>query len=132
VKRIPEKLIRNARHLRNNATPAERILWNILRQYRPRFTRQLPIVPYIVDFAHRKAKLVIELDGGQHLDSKEKDFIRTEYLVKRGWKELRFWNSEVIGNADGVAEIILNTAAERLGGKRLEAVPPRKRKTEPK
>jgi len=85
-----------------------------------------------VDFAHRKAKLVIELDGGQHLDSKEKDFIRTEYLVKRGWKELRFWNSEVIGNADGVAEIILNTAAERLGGKRLEAVPPRKRKTEPK
>ncbi|AMO71950.1 endonuclease domain-containing protein [Sphingorhabdus sp. M41] len=131
MKRVPEKLTRNARNLRKNATPAERRLWDILCRYRPRFTRQLPIPPYIVDFAHRKAKIVIELDGSQHLDSKKKDLVRTEYLVKRGWKELRFWNNEVMENTEGVAELILNTVSERLGGKRPEALPPRKRKPKP-
>lgn len=128
MKRIPRHITPNARELRNNATHDERKLWRMLRQYRPRFTRQLSIHPYIVDIAHRRAKLIVELDGSQHLDQTEQDGARTKYLEARGWMVLRFWNNEVHENVDGVVEMILITAAERLGGRELEAVPPRKRK----
>ncbi|GAA0470748.1 endonuclease domain-containing protein [Parasphingorhabdus litoris] len=114
--------------MRNSATPSERRLWSMLSQYRPRFTRQLVIDPYIVDFAHRKAKLIVELDGSQHVDQANKDRERTVYLEARGWRALRFWNSEVNENAEGVAQKILMVAAERLGGRELKAVPPRKRR----
>lgn len=128
MKRIPGHITRNARELRNNATDEERKLWRILGQYRPRFTRQLSVNPYIVDIAHRKAKLIIELDGSQHIEQAEPDGARTVYLEARGWMVLRFWNNEVHENVDGVAEKILETAAERLGGRELKAVPSRKRK----
>jgi very-short-patch-repair endonuclease len=63
MKRIPERLTSHARELRNSSTKAERLLWVRLRHYRPRFTRQLVIEPFIVDLACREAKLAIELDG---------------------------------------------------------------------
>lgn len=127
MKRIPQHITRNARALRNGATDEERKLWRVLSQYRPRFTRQLALNPYIVDMAHRKAKLIIELDGSQHVEQTEKDRERTKYLEARGWMALRFWNNEVHENVEGVVEKILITAAERLGVRELEAVPPRKR-----
>lgn len=126
MKRISRHITQNTRELRNNATDDERKLWRMLSQYRPRFTRQLSIHPFIVDIAHRKAKLVVELDGSQHLEQTEQDRARTKYLEARGWMVLRFWNSEVHENVEGVVEKILAIAAERLGGRELETVLPRK------
>lgn len=111
--RVPSRLTANARILRNSATPAERKLWRILSPIRPRFTRQLPIGPYIADLACREAKLVIELDGSQHVASSA-DVERTRRLESWGWRVVRFWNNELAENARGVAEAILLAVAERL------------------
>lgn len=80
MKRIPEKLTTYARALRNSSTKAERLLWVRLRQYRPRFTRQLVVESYIVDLACREAKLAIELDGSQHAEAVDYDVRRTAFL----------------------------------------------------
>jgi very-short-patch-repair endonuclease len=60
------------------------------------------IGPFIVDFASRKAKLVIELDGGQHDTQRAADDLRTRQIEARGYRVLRFWNHDVLGNLDGV------------------------------
>ena len=80
MKRVPEHLTANARELRSNSTKAERLLWVRLRRYRPRFTRQLVIEPYILDIACRQAKLAVELDGSQHADAIAYDNSRTAFL----------------------------------------------------
>jgi very-short-patch-repair endonuclease len=114
-RRVPFDRTARARELRTNATRHERKLWAIISRLRPKFTRQLPIGPYIADFACRQAKLVIELDGSQHAES-ERDKRRDAFLAEEGWAVLRFWNNELDGNADGVFEVIVNRAAECLGG----------------
>ncbi|HEU0309727.1 MAG TPA: DUF559 domain-containing protein [Sphingomicrobium sp.] len=114
--RIPEQLTSYARELRNSSTKAERLLWVRLRQYRPRFTRQLVIEPFIVDLACREARLAIELDGSQHADAVDYDAGRTAFLESQGWAVVRLWNSEVEGNPDGAAEFILTRCTERLDG----------------
>ena len=116
MKRIPEKLTIYARALRNSSTRAERLLWVRLRQYRPRFTRQLVVGPYIVDLACREVKLAIELDGSQHAEAFEYDAKRTEFLEGQGWVVVRLWNNEVVENPDGAAEFILARCAARLNG----------------
>ena len=116
MKRVPEYLTANARELRYNSTKAERLLWLRLRQYRPRFTRQLAIEPFIVDLACRQAKLAIELDGGQHADAVDYDNKRTRFLESQGWAVVRLWNNEVEANPDGAAEFVLMKCSERLGG----------------
>ena len=98
-----------SRELRNNATKAERVLWTILGNRRlsgVRFNRQVPIGPYICDFVARGAKLVIELDGGQHGSQADYDSARTDFLSARGYRVIRFWNNDVLGNLDGVATTI--------------------------
>lgn len=98
-----------AQHLRQNLTFAEDQLWLKLRKQQLggwQFRRQHPIGPYIADFACIKAKLVVELDGGQHCDS-ETDPIRDAYLRSNGWQVLRFWNNESISNTVGVLQTIL-------------------------
>lgn len=99
--------------LRRNATGAERGLWRLLSAYRPRFTRQLPVGSYILDLACREVKLAIELDGSQHIDN-VRDTERTAFLETLGWKVIRFWNSEVVENPDGVAGRIIEEVAARL------------------
>ncbi|WP_309660823.1 DUF559 domain-containing protein [Sphingomonas sp.] len=116
MKRVDPELTRRARELRNNSTKAERLLWLRLRQYRPRFTRQLVVGPYIVDLACREAKLAVELDGSQHIDAAPYDQRRTDFLETEGWAVLRLWNNAVIENPDGAAELVLVRCAERLGG----------------
>jgi very-short-patch-repair endonuclease len=117
VKRVDPKLTQNARNLRNNATKAERLLWVRLRQYRPPFTRQLVVAPYIVDLACRKAKLAIELDGGQHAEATTVyDLRRTMFLEERGWAVVRLWNNDVEGDPDAAAEFVIRRCAERLNG----------------
>ena len=101
----------NARLLRNAATAEERALWLRLCHLRPRFTRQLSIGSYIVDFACRSIKLAVELDGSQHLDAAAYDERRTLFLESVGWRVLRYWNSEVRDNPDGVAEAIMAAVA---------------------
>ena len=124
ARRVDLRLTAYARDLRTNATKQERILWRLLSRCRPKFTRQLPIGPYIADFACRRAKLVIEIDGSQHIDSRH-DEARTAFLEAEGWTVIRFWNSDVGVNPDGVAEAILQRAAECLGGTHPQPLPSR-------
>lgn len=93
-----------ARQLRKELTPAERKLWAALRgeQLGVSFRRQHAIGPYIVDFCCIKKKLVIEVDGSQHLEQVEYDNARTAFLATQGYRVLRFWNSEVQKDLNGV------------------------------
>ena len=98
-----------ARSLRRSSTDAERRLWSALRDRRLtkyKFRRQHPIGAYIVDFACTRHALVIELDGGQHADNAA-DARRTAWLESEGWRVVRFWNNDVLGNVSGVIEAIL-------------------------
>jgi very-short-patch-repair endonuclease len=113
--RIPPHLTHFARNLRREATPYERRVWRLLRHHRPRFTRQLVIGDFILDLACRQARLAVELDGSQHLDATSKDAARTAFLKSLGWRVIRFWNSEVAENPDGVAESILLEVDALLG-----------------
>lgn len=102
------KSIRIARRLRVNQTDAETVLWNRLRSRQidgHKFVRQQPIIGYICDFVCREKLLVIEVDGGQHAESAE-DVIRDQRLADEGYKVLRFWNNDVLGNIDGVLSTI--------------------------
>ncbi|HLZ74581.1 endonuclease domain-containing protein [Phenylobacterium sp.] len=104
-----------ARRLRREDTPAEARLWNALRDRRLggwRWKRQVPSGPYIVDFYCPEAALVVEVDGGQHADQIAYDERRTAYLERHGLRVLRFWNSAVLTNSDGVCLTIL----EACGG----------------
>ena len=96
-----------ARELRQNMTPQEYKLWALLRNRKfngVKFVKQYPIGSYIVDFAGRKKRIVIELDGGQHneIQNKINDDKRTEYLISIGYKVLRLWNNEIDNNIEGV------------------------------
>ena len=98
-----------ARSLRKNATPAERMLWQELRVLKSEgrhFRRQVPIDKYIADFACHSAKLVVELDGGQHGDAVNYDEIRTKVINHHGYKVLRFWNAEIFESLEGVVDRI--------------------------
>jgi very-short-patch-repair endonuclease len=87
--------------LRENATDAERKLWHLLRRKQVaglRFRRQYPLGPYIVDFVCLPARLIIEVDGGQHADHVERDTMRTAWLESQGFRVIRFWNNEVLSS----------------------------------
>jgi very-short-patch-repair endonuclease len=104
----------NARRLRSNMTDAEQRLWSALRRRQLdglRFRRQMPLGRYIVDFSCYDARLVVELDGGQHGESETEDAARSAWLEDRGFRVLRFWNHEVFENLEGVLEVIRKTAA---------------------
>ncbi|WP_457348404.1 endonuclease domain-containing protein [Sphingomonas sp. UYP23] len=98
-----------ARDLRANATDAERRLWAQISARKvagARFNRQVPIGPFICDFVSRSAKLVIEVDGGQHTANAEADLSRTLYLERQGYRVLRFWNNDVMERIEGVVMTI--------------------------
>src|SRR5262249_35492318 len=98
-----------ARKLRASATDAEIRLWSRLRRKQLdelRFRRQQPIGPYVVDFFCPEAKLIIEVDGGQHAES-TMDELRTRWLEPRGYRMIRFWNSDARANTEGVLLTIL-------------------------
>jgi very-short-patch-repair endonuclease len=98
-----------ARHLRQQATDAERMLWSHLRAHRMsgyKFRRQVVIEPYIVDFVCLETRLIVEADGGHHLEQGDEDLQRSEYLESLGYKVIRFWNHEILGDIDIVLERI--------------------------
>ena len=114
-----------SRELRANATDPERRLWAQLRARKVagiRFNSQFPIGPFICDFVSRSAKLVIEIDGGQHNWDAAADLARTRFIEARGFSVLRFWNNEVLENIEGVVATI-----ERLLADMPSPSPSRKR-----
>ena len=98
-----------ARKLRRDMTDAQSLLWSRLRgqELGAKFTRQFPIADAVADFACRSARLIIELDGGQHALNTAGDAERTRIIEAHGYTVVRFWNSDVISNLDGVIESIL-------------------------
>ena len=108
---ITPQRINLARGLRRQQTPAERVLWNRLRNLQlegTKFRRQQPIGNYILDFVNLESKLVVEIDGGQHNHKqiREKDEQRTKWLESEGYRILRFWNNDVLTNIEGVCLLI--------------------------
>jgi len=101
---------RFAKTLRQNMTDAERLLWKHLRAHRfsgQKFRRQQPIGPYIVDFVHFGARLIVECDGGQH-NASATDPQRDAWLEKQGFNLLRFWNDEILNQTESVLSTIFN------------------------
>ena len=96
-----------AKELRYSETEAEKFLWTLLRAKKlngVNFRRQAPIGVYVVDFISFEKKLIIEIDGGQHSDAKNKEYdeIRTKWLESQGFRVIRFWNNDISTNIDGV------------------------------
>jgi very-short-patch-repair endonuclease len=106
---VPVNKVR-AHAMRSEPTKAERKLWWHLRHRlelpTSHFRRQVHLGRYIVDFASHGLKIVIEIDGGQHATQHKQDAMRTKFLESEGYRVLRFWNNEVLGNIDGVLEVI--------------------------
>jgi len=100
----------HAARLRRDMTDVERKLWFALRDRRLdgfKFRRQATIGPFIVDFLCIDARLIVELDGGQH--SEGVDAPRTAYLEAQGYRILRFWNNDVVDRFEGVLDTIART-----------------------
>lgn len=112
-------MIRNrARELRKSSTPAEQKLWQALRNRNLggyKFRRQHPMGPFITDFFCAEVGLVIELDGGAHLEQVDYDQVRTDWLEDRGYHVIRFWNDDVLNHLDDVTQEILHTCEQLMG-----------------
>ena len=121
--RIPPEIRQRSRELRKSSTPAEDKLWQALRNRNLgdyKFRRQHPIGPYIADFFCAEVGLIVEVDGGGHLDQVEYDQDRTDWLEDHGYHVIRFWNDDVLDHLDDVAQQIIHTCeglqGERKGG----------------
>ena len=100
-----------AKECRRNRTDAENRMWYYLRNRRLsgyKFVRELVISNYIADFVCREKKIIIEIDGGQHMAAVQYDLMRTKYLERNGYKVIRFWNNEVFQDIEAVMDSILN------------------------
>jgi very-short-patch-repair endonuclease len=110
--------------MRSNPTEAEKHLWTLLRDRRlaaHKFRRQQIIYPYIVDFACLQSRLIVEADGSQHADCKD-DARRDAFLRAQGFRVLRFWNNQILGESDAVSAAIFSECsaphpADRQGGR---------------
>jgi very-short-patch-repair endonuclease len=104
----PRSSTARARELRSRLTDAERKLWYALRDRRFanfKFRRQVPVGPYVADFLCYEARVVIEVDGGQHADSAS-DARRDQWFAANAFCVLRFWNNDVLSNLDGVMTVV--------------------------
>jgi very-short-patch-repair endonuclease len=113
-----DKRVPRARTLRQEMTAAERKLWQQLKLLSingSHFHRQATTGPYFADFACHRQRLVIEVDGGQHGTAAgiAADTARSSYLKAQGYKVLRFWNSDVLRNIEGVMTAIVDEISAR-------------------
>ncbi len=106
-----------ARSLRRDATDAERRLWRGLREAMPdaKWRRQVPVGQYFADFLNFEGKLVVEVDGGQHADAAEYDARRTRFIEAQGFRVVRAWNTDVMGDLEGVLTLIRSKLPLPLG-----------------
>ena len=119
--RTTPKIFGRAKQLHRNMSQAEAKLWKHLRAHRMgdvHFRNQHAIGNYIVDFCAPRKKLIVELDGSQHLDQKEYDDERTRFFEARGYKVLRFWNNDVMNNIDDVLKAIWSAINENETGEK--------------
>jgi very-short-patch-repair endonuclease len=115
-KRTTPKIFKRAKELHREMTPAEAKLWSHLRAHRMgdvHFRNQHAIGNYIVDFVAPRRKLIIELDGSQHLEQEEYDEERSVFLRSKGYRILRFWNNDVMSDINSVLTVIWNTLKEQ-------------------
>jgi very-short-patch-repair endonuclease len=108
-RRTTPKIFGHGKQLHRNMTPAEAKLWARLRAHRTKdihFRNQHAIGNYVVDFCAPRRKLIIELDGSQHLEHEEYDIERTAFLESKDYRVLRFWNSDVMNDIEGVLRAI--------------------------
>ena len=113
LSRLRERVGVRAKALRKTSTDAENLLWYRLRNRQLldlKFRRQRPIGPYVADFACLEIGLVIELDGGQHVEQVAHDEVRAEAMQRLGFRTLRFWDHEVLKETDAVMEKIRQVA----------------------
>lgn len=111
---LPTSTLALARKLRQQSTDAEQRIWHYLRAKRVthlKWRRQHPIPPYIADFYRHQAKLVVELDGGQHEEDHHSR--RTAYIRSQGIEFIRFWNHDVLLNTEAVVDEILRVVQVR-------------------
>ena len=110
--RPPQGSTARVRELRSEPTAAEKATWNLLRtNFRElHFRRQAPIRRFFADFVSHRARLVIEVDGGQH--GGERDRRRTRIINGQGYQVIRFWNTDVLCNGEGVAIAIAEALRE--------------------
>jgi very-short-patch-repair endonuclease len=111
---LPSSTLVIARKLRQQCTDAELRVWYYLRAKRTlslKWRRQYPIPPYVADFYCHQARLVVELDGGQH--DAEQDLRRTDYIRSQGIEIIRFWNHDVLLSTEAVMDEILRVVLER-------------------
>jgi very-short-patch-repair endonuclease len=123
-----------ARALRRQMTEAEQRIWRMLRMRQAggyRFRRQAPIGRYIADFVCHEARLIIEIDGGQHDAAAPVEVERCRFLADQGYRMLRFWNNEVLGNPEGVLMAIAAVLANGSPPPKPEASPPPKPEASP-
>jgi len=103
-------MISRARSLRHRQTDAERLLWRFLRNRQLaglKFRRQYPIPPYIADFVCVETGLIVEIDGGQHVDSQLRDANRSQHFERLGYRTVRYWDNDVLLKTSEVLEAIL-------------------------
>lgn len=111
-KRTTPKVFTHAKELRREMTPIELKLWARLRAHRMKgvhFRPQHAIGNYVADFCAPRKKIIIELDGSQHLEQGEYDMERTAFFQSKGYQVLRFWNNDVSNDLDSVLQLIWNT-----------------------
>jgi very-short-patch-repair endonuclease len=116
-RKIDQRVLR-ARHLRRSMTDAERKLWWHLRALLTKefhFRRQATVGPYFVDFACHKERIVIEIDGSQHMARIRADAARTAFLNSQGYRVLRFWNNEVLQQTEAVMAAIHDALCANQG-----------------
>lgn len=121
-KRTTPKIFGYAKSLSRNLTPAEAKLWAHLRAHRTgnvHFRKQHAIGNYIVDFCAPRRKLIIELDGSQHLEQEEYDKERTAFLESKGYRVLRFWNNDVMNDIESVLGVIWDALNEQSVGNQI-------------
>ncbi|MEZ5785835.1 MAG: DUF559 domain-containing protein [Xanthobacteraceae bacterium] len=121
-----------ARHLRRRQTDAERQLWFRLRDRRLvglKFKRQVPVGTFVVDFLCADARLIVELDGGQHQARSQADANRTSTLEKMGYLVVRYWNNDVLSNIDGVLQDIVATLPREPSPPHPDPLPSGERET---
>ena len=128
MKRPPgSESLKRARRLRRDMTDAEIKLWSRIRasQLGVKFRKQTGLAGFIADFVSIEAKLVVEVDGGQH-DLREEDGARTAEMRAIGYRTIRFWNHDVLQNIDGVLMTIqtaLPSPSPRPDGRRAIPTP---------
>ena len=111
---VRRTISKHAARLRREMTDAELALWSRLRNRRllgHKFRSQWTLGPFVADFCCLAARLVVEVDGGQH--SERQDGKRTAWLEEQGFRVIRFWNNEVLTNIDGVLEVIAAVLKEQ-------------------